>query len=105
MYAFEQDVPISANVHDRIMAALGDVHPAGLLAHIAIEREGGHVTYIDLWQSKAECDRFTDERLHPIVGSVLAEAGVKVAGEPPRNELKIVAAWGPAFAESAPTSL
>lgn len=32
MYAFEQDVPINAEVHARIMAQLGDAVPPGLIA-------------------------------------------------------------------------
>ena len=56
MYAFEQDVPIDAALHAQIVAALGDEPPQGLLAHIAIEREDGHLHYLDLWQTRADCE-------------------------------------------------
>ena len=101
MYAYEQDVPINAEIHARIIDALGDDYPAGLLAHIAIEHEDGHMRYLDLWRSSEDCDRFTEERLHPVVGAALAQAGVRVEGEPPRREVTVVDAWGPGFAERA----
>jgi hypothetical protein len=97
MYAFEQDVPINAAVHARIMADLGDQTPEGLIAHIAIEREDGHLHYLDLWDSREDCDRFTDERLHPVIGKALAEAGIHPEGEPPRRVATLVDLWGAAF--------
>jgi hypothetical protein len=97
MYAFEQDVPINAEVHARIMAQLGDEVPPGLIAHLAIERPDGGLRYLDLWDSREDCDRFTEERLHPVVGAALSAAGIRPAGEPPRTDLTVVAAWGAAF--------
>jgi hypothetical protein len=97
MYAFEQDVPINAGIHQRIKDALGEPPPHGLLAHIAIEREDGHLSYLDLWDSKADCDTFTEQRLHPVVGAVLNEAGVHPDGEPPRRDVAVVDAWGSGF--------
>ncbi len=97
MYAFEQDVPINASVYSRIMDGLGAQLPQGLVAHVAIEREDGHLSYLDLWESKTDCEAFTNERLHPVVGAALASAGVQVAGEPPRREVVIVDAWGNGF--------
>ncbi len=67
MYVFEQDVPITAEIHARIMDALGDVTPDGLLAHIAIERQDGTLRYPGLWRGREDRDRFTDERPHPVV--------------------------------------
>ena len=97
MYAFEQDVPINAEVHARIMAQLGDEVPQGLIAHIAFERPDGGLRYLDLWEAQADCDRFTEERLHPVVGAALAAAGIRPAGEPPRNDVHVVDVWGAAF--------
>ena len=101
MYAFEQDVPINAAMHARIMAELGDDLPPGLIAHIAMEREDGHLSYLDLWESRQDCDQFTETRLHPVVGAALHAAGIKVDGEPPRREVPVVEAWGSAFARPA----
>lgn len=97
MYAFEQDVPIDAAIHARIMTELGDEPPQGLLAHIAIEREDGHLHYLDLWQTKADCDAFTRDRLHPVVGAALSSAGIYPDGEPPRREVNVVDLWGTGF--------
>jgi hypothetical protein len=105
MYAFEQDVPIDATVYGTIVAGLtertGGAAPDGAILHIAIEREDGHLSYLDLWQTQADCDRFTEEHLHPVVGPALAEAGVQVPDEPPRRTVNVVDVWGPAFPRSA----
>ena len=101
MYAFEQDVPIDAEVYARICDRIGDSIAPGFLLHIAIEREDGHLSYLDLWESEADCERFTEERLHPAVGPVLAQAGVRPDVEPPRREIKVIDVWGPAFPRPA----
>lgn len=103
MYAFEQDVPINAAVYARIMDGIGAQLPQGLLAHVAIERGDGHLSHLDLWESKADCDAFTDDRLHPVVGAALATAGIHVAAEPPRREVAIVDAWGSGFPQRVTT--
>jgi hypothetical protein len=97
MYAFEQDVPINAAVYAEIMAGLGPEVPPGLLAHVAIEREDGHLHYLDLWESEQACNEFTESRLHPVVGAALQSAGIRVQGEPPRREVTVVDAWGSGF--------
>jgi len=97
MYAFEQDVPIDAALHAQIVAALGDEPPQGLLAHIAIEREDGHLHYLDLWQTRADCDTFTEKQLHPVVGAALDRAGIHPDREPPRREVTVVDLWGSGF--------
>ena len=101
MYAFEQDVPIDADVYARICEGLGDQIAPGFLLHIAIEREDGHLSYLDLWESKEDAERFTEERLHPVVGPILAHAGVRVDVEPPRRDIKVIDVWGPAFPRPA----
>jgi hypothetical protein len=93
MYAFEQDVPIDAAIYARIIAALGDEPPHGLIAHVAIERPDGHLSYLDVWETKADCDAFTEGRLHPVVGAALRAAGIR-AEEPPRREVNVIDAWG-----------
>lgn len=102
MYAFQQDVPINADVYAHIRGGLGDEPPAGLIAHLAIEREDGTLRYIDIWRSAEEAERFTDERLHPVVGRVLAEAGIRPDGEPPRHPLRVVHLWGSVVGTVAP---
>jgi hypothetical protein len=97
MYAFEQDVPINATVYARIIEGIGADVPQGLIAHLAIEREDGHLYYLDLWQTKADCDAFTEDRLHPVIGAAIAAAGVDATSEPPRREVTVVDAWGAGF--------
>jgi len=101
MYAFEQDVPINAEVHARILEGLGDEPPAGLIAHIALEREDGHLYYLDLWNSRDDCDRFTRERLHPVVSGALTAADIQVGQEPPRRDAVVVDLWGPGLPRPA----
>jgi hypothetical protein len=105
MYAFEQDVPINATAYEKIIAGIsersGGATPQGLVVHIAIEREDGHLSYLDVWETQDDCERFTEELLHPVVGAALAAAGIQVDVEPPRRPAKVVDVWGPAFPRPA----
>ncbi len=53
--------------------------PAGMLAHTGGAKEGGWVVF-EVWSSRADQERFMDERL----GKALAETGVE--GPPARLE-------------------
>jgi hypothetical protein len=99
MYAFEQDVPINAEIHQRIIEGLGTELPSGLLIHLALENPDGTLRYIDVWDSQEDCDRFTEERLHPVVGQALRDAGVHPNGEPPRRQVQVAGMWGPVAVE------
>ncbi|MCU1401391.1 MAG: hypothetical protein JWN62_4500 [Acidimicrobiales bacterium] len=95
MYAFAQDVPADATLYGRIIEGLGDVPPQGLIVHLAIERPEGGLRYIDIWDTQEDCDRFTEERLHPVVHGLLAEVfGDDLPPEPPRAPLHVVHVWG-----------
>jgi hypothetical protein len=104
MYAWQQDVPINAAVYARIRDDLGSPAPDGLIVHVAFELPEGGLRYLDVWRSREDCDRFTDERLHPVVGKALAEADIRPDREPPRNEIKILDVWGSSLDEQATTS-
>jgi hypothetical protein len=94
-YAFTQDVPIDAAFYERITAGLGPEVPAGLIFHAAVENPTGGLRYIDIWESQEACDRFTDERLHPVVHELLHEIfGDDLPDEPERVPLPLVHAWG-----------
>lgn len=98
-YAFTQDVPIDAAFYRRITDGLGPDAPAGLILHLAIERPEGGLRYIDLWESQEDWDRFSVERLHPVVHSLLGEVfGDQLPDEPARTELSVLDAWGSALA-------
>jgi hypothetical protein len=101
MYAFEQDVPIDAGTYEKLLARIaevsGDAAPSGALLHLAIEREDGHISYLDVWETKEDCDRFTENVLHKVIGPALAEAGIQVDSEPPRRSINVIDLFGPAF--------
>jgi hypothetical protein len=96
MYAFTQDVPIDATTYQRIRDGLGADPPDGLVVHLAIARPEGGLTYVDLWTSRQHAERFTEERLHPVVHAMLREVfGDDLPPEPARRELDVIHAWGP----------
>jgi hypothetical protein len=94
-YAFTQDVPIDAAFYGRISDGLGAEPPAGLIVHLALERPEGGLRYIDVWETEADADRFTEERLHPVVHELLHEVfGDDLPAEPERHPVSVVHAWG-----------
>lgn len=64
-YAFTQDVPIDAAFYQRIADGLGSEAPPGPVVHLAVERPEGGLRYTEVWELREDCDRFTEERLHP----------------------------------------
>jgi hypothetical protein len=95
-YAFTQDVPIDAAFYKRIADGLGDDRPQGLIAHIAVERPEGGLRYIDVWHSEGDWDRFAEERLHPVVHTLLGEVfGDQLPPEPERTPLTVIHVWQP----------
>jgi hypothetical protein len=95
-FAFTQDVPIDAAFYRRITDGLGHEPPKGLLVHLAVERPEGGLRYVDVWESEADWDRFAEERLHPVVHSLLREVfGDELPPEPERTPLSVLHVWGP----------
>ena len=74
-YAFVQDVPADERIYGQIRSRLGDHPPKGLVAHLALKRDGG-LRYVDVWETEADWARFREERLEPVVGEVLAGFGI-----------------------------
>ena len=102
MYAFTQDVPIDAALYRRITDSLGDTPPAGLIVHLAIERPEGGLRYIDVWETQQDCDRFSEQRLHPVVHGLLAEIfGEQLPPEPAQVPLPVVHIWGATIGSNA----
>jgi hypothetical protein len=98
VYAFTQDVPIDADFYRRIADGLGDTPPAGLLVHLAVPRPEGGLRYVDIWETEQDCERFTEERLHPVVHGLLADIfGDQLPPEPARVPLPVVHLWGTAL--------
>ncbi|HEX2784570.1 MAG TPA: hypothetical protein VHN36_13375 [Ilumatobacteraceae bacterium] len=95
-YAFTQDVPIDAAFYRRITDGLGDDPPKGLIVHLAIERPEGGLRYLDMWESEEDCNRFAEERLHPVVHELLSEIfGDNLPDEPPRTPISVIHHWHP----------
>ncbi len=93
-YAFTQDVPIDAAFYARIKAGLGDEAPKGMISHLAVEIPEGGLRYIDVWDSEDDWDRFAEERLHPVVHSLLTEVfGEDLPPEPAQTALSVVDVW------------
>ena len=91
-FAYTYDVPITAEIYARIKEGLGPERPPGLIAHLAW-RTGSGLRYVDVWQSKADHDAFVEDRLHPVVGSVLQETLGFVPPEPVHTVLDVIDAW------------
>ncbi|WP_327092214.1 hypothetical protein OIE66_16700 [Nonomuraea sp. NBC_01738] len=91
-YAFTYDVPIGPDIYAHIKKGLGPEPPKGLVAHLAY-RVGDGLRYVDVWESEADWQAFVEERLHPVVDSVLAEALGFRPPEPTVERLDMVDAW------------
>ena len=100
MYAFTQDLPITPEMWFRIKAGIGDAAVEGLIVHVVIGREDG-VRYLDVWESREACDRFLEERVHPVLRNAFAGAGAEMPGEPERVEFEAVDVQIPELAAAA----
>jgi hypothetical protein len=89
-YAYQQDVPIKEDVYRRIVEKLGPEPLAGLITHVVVRRQDGNLRYIDVWESRAACDRAFAERIHPAVFAVFQEIGFRPDGEPTREGIEVV---------------
>lgn len=90
LYAWTQDVPITADMYADITARMGEAEMAGLVVHIAIEKDDGTLQYVDVWESRETHDAAFEQVVHPAVHPVLAERDVRVAGEPPRKPITVL---------------
>jgi hypothetical protein len=101
VYAFQMDVPINAEVYAKIKEAIGDDVPRGLISHVVVEREDGRLRYIDVWESEDDWERFSDERLHPVIDRIFSEVGMSGPRvEPDRSPLTVHDVWGPMSARA-----
>ncbi len=95
-YAFTQEVPINWPIYENIRSELGWETPPGLIAHLVIEIPNG-LRYVDVWESKQDCDRFFADRVHPAVDKVFARAGRsrQQTGEPCSTPIEVKEVWAP----------
>jgi hypothetical protein len=90
-----QEFPIndgdtSTTNYDAVAAAL-DLRkaPEGLLIHTAgFDQDAGVFRIFDVWETREQGEKFINERLHPIVEPMLAEAAEKgdASFAPPSRE-------------------
>ena len=93
-YAFTQDVPIDARVYEQIKTELGPTPPEGLIVHIALERDEGKLSYIDVWQTREHWLAFAEHRLHPALGRTFKRLGIPIPqAEPARREVVVRDVW------------
>ena len=74
-YAFTLDVPANAEIYGKIRGKLGSDAPAGLVAHVVQQLDGG-LRYIDVWETKAQWEQWRETTLEPTVSEVLAGYGI-----------------------------
>lgn len=92
-YAWTQEIPITLDMYRQIRAELGDELPEGLIVHVVSATDGG-LRYLDVWESEADCNRFTEQRLHPALGRVFAKMHFQPpAQEPPREMVDVHEVW------------
>lgn len=90
LFAWTQDVPIDADAYAQIAGRMGSAPMPGLVVHLAMERDDGSIHYLDVWESEEQHDRAVAEVVHPAVGPVLAERGIRPKGEPPKTAIKVI---------------
>lgn len=89
-YAFEQPVPITAEIYEKIRVRIGTEPLEGLIVHLVVRDPDGKVRYIDVWTSKDACDRAIRERIHPAVHAVFEEEKFRPNGEPKRVPIDVI---------------
>jgi len=89
-YAFEQPVPITAEIYGKFRERLGPEPFDGLVVHLAIRAADGSIRYIDVWTSKEACDRAIRERIHPTIQAVFAEENFRPSSEPKRFPIDVI---------------
>jgi hypothetical protein len=79
---------------EALYADMGDGIPHGLILHAAYEREG-RVMHLDVWETEADFERFSAERLRPAVGRMLAKNGIRFEDLPPpaHADVDLIRLW------------
>jgi len=92
-HAFSYEVPANEQMYRQVKEAIGDEQPEGLVVHLVVQAEAG-LRHIEVWESKADWDRFHAERVEPAVHQVLTAAGfTEMPPDPPVEDLALVDVW------------
>lgn len=79
-YAIVREFPhLNAEEFDRLRAEIGEEPSAGLIVHVAGPSESGWRT-IDIWETKADSERYEHELLAPALGRAALDNGGRAAG-------------------------
>ncbi len=84
-YAIFYDVPADEGFYRRVMAAIGDEPPEGLVLHLVVKHDGG-LRHTEVWESRQDWERFRLEQVEPALDKVFAAAGFD--HRPPRPEVQ-----------------
>lgn len=68
-YAFVQDVASSWEQYERIIAAMAETAPSGLILHVAGPTDEGF-RIIDVWESEKAWQRFEADSLAPTIAAL-----------------------------------
>lgn len=89
-YACTYDVPADEQLYQRVKTEIGPDTPEGLIVHLVVHSEVG-LRHIGVWDSRADWERFRDERVEPAVGRVLTAAGFsQLPPRPIEEEMGVV---------------
>jgi len=89
-YACSYEVPADEQLYRTVKSEIGEEAPKGLVVHLVVHSEGG-LRHIGVWESRADWERFRDDRVQPAVGRVLTAAGFdQLPPRPVEEELDVV---------------
>ena len=89
-YAYSYTVPADEQLYRKVKSEIGDEAAKGLVVHLVVQSEGG-LRHIGVWDTRADWERFRDERIQPAVGKVLAAAGFSsLPPRPVEEEMAVV---------------
>jgi hypothetical protein len=63
------------------MGGLSDDPPKGLIAHVMTKTPDG-VRVVDIWESQADFEKFSEELLRPTTQRVMTERGISMDPQP-----------------------
>jgi hypothetical protein len=93
MYAVTYEVPAGADMYQRVKVEIGEEQPDGMVVHFVVRTERG-LQHYEVWDTKADWERFRDDRVRPAVDKVMASVGFTDPVPPPvENELEVIDVW------------
>jgi hypothetical protein len=93
-YAFTQDLPFSQDVHQRLVSALQDDPPKGLVVWVGEKMDEG-IHLLQVWDSEEAYVRFATDRLSSIAqdGFFASTGYAPPEQEPPHEPITVLNVW------------